>query len=141
MRRLGLIIAILLLALPTRAQVSSIWVDDHTWPEVRDAIAGGKRTAVIYAGSSEQNGPHMVIGKHNFVARALAQRIAEELGDAMVYPVLPYAITGNAVTRTGHMRFPGSVSLPPEAFFGVVRGVAQSALTAGFKVVALMGDH
>ena len=25
--------------------------------------------------------------------------------------------------------------------FGVVRGVAQSALTAGFKVVALMGDH
>jgi creatinine amidohydrolase/Fe(II)-dependent formamide hydrolase-like protein len=39
------------------------------------------------------------------------------------------------------MRFPGSVSLPPEVFFGVVRGVAQSALTAGFKVVALMGDH
>ncbi len=39
------------------------------------------------------------------------------------------------------MRFPGTVSLPPEVFFGVVRGVAQSALTAGFKVVLLMGDH
>jgi creatinine amidohydrolase/Fe(II)-dependent formamide hydrolase-like protein len=83
----------------------------------------------------------MVIGKHNFIAHALAQRIAEELDDALVYPTLPYAVTGNAVTRTGHMRFPGSVSLPPEVFFGVVRGVAQSALTAGFKVVALMGDH
>lgn len=140
MRRTCLILAMLLAALPAYAQ-SSVWIDDLTWPEVRDAIAGGKRTAIIYVGSSEQNGPHMVIGKHNFIARALAQRIAEELGDALVYPVLPYAITGNAITRTGHMRFPGSVSLPPEAFFGVVRGVAQSALTAGFKVVALMGDH
>src|SRR5215475_5894631 len=141
MKQAFLFIAALLIAAPAYGQAQSVWIDDHTWPEVRDAIAAGKRTAIIYTGSSEQNGPHMVIGKHNFIAHALAQRIAEELGDALVYPVLPYAVTGNAVMRTGHMRFPGSVSLPPEVFFGVVRGVAQSALTAGFKVVALMGDH
>jgi len=145
MKRLCLLAVLLFIAGPVYGQGSSegssVWIDDLTWPEVQEAIAAGKRTAIIYAGSSEQNGPHMVIGKHNFIARALAQRIAEELGDALVYPVLPYAITGNALTRTGHMRFPGSVSVPPEAFFGVVRGVAQSALTAGFKVVALMGDH
>ena len=141
MKRLILLVGMLLVALPAQGQTSSVWIDDLTWPEVRDAIAAGKRTAIIYVGSSEQNGPHMVIGKHNFIAHALAQRIAEELGDALVYPTLPYAVTGNAITRTGHMRFPGSVSLPSEVFFGVVRGVAQSALTAGFKVVALMGDH
>src|SRR5215510_10813490 len=145
MKRLCLLVVLLFITAPVYGQGSpqgsSVWIDDLTWPEVQEAIAAGKRTAIIYAGSSEQNGPHMVIGKHNFIARALAQRIAEELGDALVYPVLPFAITGNAVTRTGHMRFPGSVSLPPEAFFGVVRGVAQSALTAGFKVIALMGDH
>jgi creatinine amidohydrolase len=39
------------------------------------------------------------------------------------------------------MRFPGTVTLTPDAFFGVVRGVGQSALTAGFKVVLMMGDH
>ena len=83
----------------------------------------------------------MVIGKHNFIAHALAQRIAEELGDAMVYPTMPYAVAGNPIARTGHMRFPGTVTLPPEVFFGVVKGAAQSALTAGFKVVALMGEH
>jgi len=54
---------------------------------------------------------------------------------------LPFAVTRNAAGRTGHMRFPGSVTLPPEVFFGVVRAVAQSALAAGFKVVAIMGDH
>jgi creatinine amidohydrolase/Fe(II)-dependent formamide hydrolase-like protein len=149
MKRLFLLVAMLLIALPVHgqvpgqvtSQVPSVWIDDLTWPEVRDAIAAGRRTAIVYVGSSEQNGPHMVIGKHNFIARALAQRIAEELGDALVYATLPYAVTGNALTRTGHMRFPGSVSLPPEVFFGVVRGVGQSALTAGFNVVALMGDH
>src|SRR5690348_14123733 len=149
MKRIFAFVALLFIAGPVygqgtsqgSSQGSSVWIDDHTWPEVQEAIAAGKRTAIIYAGSSEQNGPHMVIGKHNFIARALAQRIAEELGDALIYPVLPYAITGNPITRTGHMRFPGSVSLPPEAFFGAVRGIGQSALTAGFKVVALMGDH
>src|SRR5712691_11597014 len=141
MKRLCLLIGMLLIALPAYGQVSSVWIDDLTWPEVRDAIAAGKRTAIVYVGSSEQNGPHMVIGKHNFVAHALAQRIAEELGDALIYPTLPYAVAGNALTRTGHMRFPGTVTLPPEVFFGVVRSVGQSALTAGFKVVAMMGDH
>jgi creatinine amidohydrolase len=153
MKRLCWLIGMLIIALPACSQVSaqvsgqasgpgsSVWIDDHTWPEVRDLIASGKRTAIIYVGSSEQNGPHMVIGKHNFIAHTLAQRIAEELGDAMVYPTMPYAVAGNAILRTGHMRFPGTVTLPPEVFFGVVRGVAQSALTAGFKVVALMGEH
>src|SRR3954471_15901564 len=119
MKRTYLILAMLLAALPAYAQ-SSVWIDDLTWPEVRDAIAGGKRTAIIYVGSSEQNGPHIVIGKHNFIARYAAQRIAEELGDALVYPTLPFAITGDAVARTGHIRFPGSVTLPPEVLFGVV---------------------
>src|SRR5262249_49091826 len=111
MKRFFMLVGMLLLAMPANAGPSpSVWIDDLTWPEVRDAIAAGKRTAIVYVGSSEQNGPHMVIGKHNFIAHALAQRIAEELGDALVYPTLPYAVTGNAITRTGHMRFPGSVS-------------------------------
>src|SRR5215475_9797174 len=141
MKRVFLIVGMLLAALPAYGQTSSVWIDELTWPEVRDAIAAGKRTAIIYVGSSEQNGPHMVIGKHNFIAHALAQRIAEELGDALVYSTLPYAVAGNPISRTRHMRFPGTVTLPPEVFFGVVKGVAQSALTAGFKLVALMGEH
>jgi creatinine amidohydrolase len=128
-------------ATPAAAQTRSVWIDDLTWPEVRDAIAAGKSTAIIFVGSSEQNGPHMAIGKHNFIARYAAQRIAEELGDALVYPVIPFAITGDAAAKTAHMRFPGSVTLPPDVFSGVVRAVAQSALSAGFKLVTLMGDH
>ncbi len=128
-------------AVPATAQTRSVWIDDLTWPEVRDAIAGGKSTAIIFVGSSEQNGPHMAIGKHNVIARYCAEQIAARLGDALVYPVIPFAITGDAAAKSAHMRFPGSVTLPPDVFSGVVRAVAQSALSAGFKLVALMGDH
>lgn len=147
MRKALLLVAMLaapMLALPmpsANAQARSVWIDDLTWPEVRDAIAAGKSTAIIFVGSSEQNGPHMAIGKHNFIARYCAERIAGELGDALVYPVIPFAITGDAAAKTAHMRFPGSVTLPPDVFSGLVRAVAQSALSAGFKLVALMGDH
>src|SRR5438552_18397466 len=126
---------------PAGGEAGSVWIDDLTWPEVRDAVAAGKGTAIIFVGSSEQNGPHMAIGKQNFIARYWEQRIAEDLGDALVYPLLPFAITGDAAAKTAHMRFPGSVTIPPDIFTGVVRAVGQSAVSAGFKLVALMGDH
>ena len=137
----AMIAAFTIAAIPASAQTRSVWIDDLTWLEVRDAIAGGKTTAIIFVGSSEQNGPHMAIGKHNFIARYCAERIAENLGDALAYPIIPFAITGDAAAKTAHMRFPGSVTLPPDVFSALVRAVAQSALSAGFKLVALMGDH
>jgi creatinine amidohydrolase/Fe(II)-dependent formamide hydrolase-like protein len=125
----------LLALIPALACAQSLFVADLTWPEARDAIAGGKTTAIYYAGSTEQNGPHMALGKHNVIASYLAGRIAAELGNALVYPVLPYAPTG------GHLKFPGTVSLSDATFGAVARDVAASALAAGFKHVVLMGDH
>jgi len=118
-----------------------VLIEEMTWTEVRDAIAAGRTTAIIYVGSTEQNGPHMAIGKHTFIAHYVAQRIAEELGDALVYPTLPFAPTGNPAAKTGHMRFPGSVSLSATVFDGVVRGIAASAIAAGFRQIYIMGDH
>ncbi len=126
-------------ALP--AQSESALIEDLTWTEVRDAIAAGKTTAIYYAGSTEQNGPHMALGKHNFIARYVSQRVAEELGNALVYPIMPFGPTGNIATKTDHMRFPGSVSVSQDTFGAVAREVALSAIATGFKNVVLMGDH
>ena len=119
----------------------SVYIEDLTWPEVQQAIASGKTSAIIYTGSTEQNGPHMAIGKHNFIARWTAGAIAIKLGNALVYPVLPFAITGDLAKKTGHMRFPGSVSFDPQTFRLAVHDIAVSAADAGFKNVFLMGDH
>lgn len=119
----------------------SVYIEDLTWPEVKAAIAAGKTSAIIYAGSTEQNGAHMALGKHNFVAHYTAGEIAKKLGNALVYPTMPFAPTGSSELRTGHMRFAGSISISDEMFLGVIRQVAQSALAAGFKNVFIMGDH
>jgi creatinine amidohydrolase/Fe(II)-dependent formamide hydrolase-like protein len=130
-----------LLASQLAAQSTSTYIEDLTWPEVQHAIASGKTTAIIYTGSTEQNGPHMAIGKHNFLARYIAGAIAIELGNALVYPTLPFSITGDPETHTGHMRFPGSVSLTEATYKSVLHDVALSAAVAGFRNVVLMGDH
>jgi creatinine amidohydrolase len=119
----------------------SVFIEELTWPEVRAAIDGGASTAIVYAGSTEQNGPHLVTGKHNLVARHVAARIAQRLANALVYPILPYAPTGDARAKTGHMRFPGSVSLVTPTYVAVVRDVAESARAAGFRSVLIMADH
>jgi creatinine amidohydrolase len=121
--------------------VRSVYIEDLTWPEVRDAIRQGRTTALIYTGSTEQNGPHMVIGKHTFIAHYVAGQIAERLGDALVYPTLPFAPTGSIEAKTGHMAFPGSVSLTGSTYEAVVREIARSAIGAGFREVYVMGDH
>ena len=141
MHRLLLLLALTAPYNVARAQATSLFIEDLTWPEIRQGIASGKTTAILYIGSTEQNGPHMATGKHNFVAHYVAGLVASKLGNALVYPTLPFAITGDLVQRTGHMRYPGSVSLTPQVYAGVVHDVALSAIDAGFKYVAIMGDH
>jgi len=139
----SLTFALILLLLPSAviAQSKSVLIEDLTSTEILDAIAAGKTTAIYYAASTEQNGPGLALGKHIFIAHYAAQRIAEELGNALVYPTMPYAPAGDPIKKTGHMRFPGTVSVSEETFGAVARDVALSAIAAGFKNVALMGDH
>jgi len=56
------------------------YLEAMTWTEIRDAIAGGKRTVIIPTGGTEQNGPHMVMGKHNYIVTFAAGQMAERLG-------------------------------------------------------------
>ena len=141
MKSLTFVLVLLFLPSVVLAQSKSVLIEDLTWTEVRDAIAAGKTTAIYYAGSTEQNGPGLALGKHIFIAHYTAQRIAEELGNALVYPTIPYAPAGDPIKKTGPMRFPGTVSLSEDTFGAVAREVALSAIAAGFKNVALMGDH
>jgi creatinine amidohydrolase len=142
---------LMLLSPALKAQTNSLLIEDMTWTEVRDAIAAGKTTAIYYAASTEQNGPGVALGKHVFIAHYLASIIAAQLGNALVYPTMPFAPTGNwglagpgvidPAKKTGHMRYAGSVNLAEETFGAVAHDVALSAISAGFKNVVLMCDH
>ncbi len=152
MKFLAVSTAILVLLSPAlKAQTNSLLIEDMTWTEVREAIAAGKTTAIYYAASIEQNGPGVALGKHVFIAHYLAPIIAAQLGNALVYPTMPFAPTGNwgivgpgvidPAKKTGHMRYAGSVNLAEETFGAVAHDVALSAISAGFRNVVLMCDH
>jgi len=122
-------------------QSKSVLIEDLTWTEVRDAIAAGKTTAIYYAGSIEQGGPGMALGKHLFISHYAAQRIAEQLGNALVYPTMPFAPTGDPEQKTSHMRYQGTVNVSEQAYALIAHDVARSAIAAGFKNVVLISDH
>ena len=54
---------------PSAPRPDSVFLEELTWMEVRDAIAGGKTTVIIPTGGTEQNGPHLVLGKHNYLVK------------------------------------------------------------------------
>ena len=120
---------------------ASVYLEDLTWTELRDAQAVGKSTIIIPVGGTEQNGPLMAIGKHNVRVKFLAGKIAEGLGDALVAPVVAYVPEGNISPPTEHMRFPGTITVPDDVFEKVLESAAKSFATHGFKDIVLIGDH
>jgi creatinine amidohydrolase/Fe(II)-dependent formamide hydrolase-like protein len=136
-----LVVVILVVAPIASARAASVLLEDLTWIELRDAIAAGKTTIIVPIGGTEQNGPHMTLGKHNVRVRVLAERIAGALGNAIVAPVLAYVPEGNLAPPTSHMRFPGTISVPTDVFERVLESAARSFRLHGFRDVVFVGDH
>jgi creatinine amidohydrolase/Fe(II)-dependent formamide hydrolase-like protein len=111
----------------------SVWIEELTWMEVRDNLKAGKTTALVVAGSTEQNGPYVATGKHVYVLRATAEAIARKLGNALIAPAIPFE-PGNFSST------PGTLQLRPETYQALVEDEAQSLKTNGFKHVILLGD-
>jgi creatinine amidohydrolase len=106
-----------------------------TWPEVKDALAAGKTTALIYTGGVEQRGPQNVNGGHNIMAHAIVKAIALRLGNAIAMPVLP--LTPNKASA----ELPGTIGITNELLEQLLQRMVEETVTTGFKNVVLMGDH
>jgi creatinine amidohydrolase/Fe(II)-dependent formamide hydrolase-like protein len=116
--------------------LNSVWIDELTWIEVRDAIAGGKTTAIVPTGGIEQNGPYLATGKHNYVLQSACDAIARRLGNALCTPVLKLVPEGDPE----NIRYPGTLSLRQETFQLVLTDVSNSLKSQGFTDVILIGD-
>ncbi|MEP6833740.1 MAG: creatininase family protein [Gemmatimonas sp.] len=106
-----------------------------TWPEVREALAAGKTTALVYTGGTEQRGPQNVNGGHTLMGEKIAQGIAERLGNAIWLPVLPYSPNNASAS------LPGTIGLTNEIMQALLERISEQAIATGFKNVVVMGDH
>ncbi len=117
-----------------RAGADLVEFEKMTWVEVKAALAAGKSTALVYTGGTEQRGPHLANGYHNFVAHAQVEAIARELGNAVFMPVLPY-------TPNDAEALPGTIGITDELLAAMLERIAEESILNGFRNVILMGDH
>ncbi len=145
LRVLSALILPLLLTTPAvaggPAPAGTVFMEEMTSPELRQRIVSGTTTVLVPIGGTEQNGPHMVLGKHNVRVRVLAAQIADRLGNAVVAPVMAYVPEGSIQPPVAHMRFTGTISIAEPAFEGLLEGAARSFRQHGFQDVVFLGDH
>jgi creatinine amidohydrolase len=118
----------------------SVWIEELTWMEVRDALRDGKTTAIVPTGGIEQNGPYTATGKHNFVLQATSEAIARRLGNALIAPIVKFVPEGRIDPPSGHMQYPGTISLREETFVALLSDIASSLRQHGFRDIVFIGD-
>jgi creatinine amidohydrolase/Fe(II)-dependent formamide hydrolase-like protein len=118
----------------------TVWIEEMTWMDVRDAMKAGKTTVIIPTGGVEPNGPWLALGKHNYVLRANCDAIARKLGTALCAPVVPFVPEGRISPPTSHMASPGTISVTEETFAALLTDIVSSFRTHGFKHIMLIGD-
>jgi creatinine amidohydrolase len=122
------------------AGTNTVFIEEMTWMDVRDALADGMTTAIVGTGGVEQNGPYVASGKHNFVLSATTEAIARELGDALVAPIVKFVPEGNIDPPSGHMRYHATISVRQETFEMLLTDIVASLAAHGFRDIVLIGD-
>jgi creatinine amidohydrolase/Fe(II)-dependent formamide hydrolase-like protein len=119
---------------PTKAP-DTVFVDELTWEENRDAMKAGKTVFIIPIGGTEKNGYHMVLGKHNYTVTHAANVMARKLQNALVAPTIQYVPEGDPDRQN-----PGSISLPSPAYDALLDAVARSLKAHGATDILFIGD-
>ncbi len=113
----------------------TVFIEELTWEETRDAISGGTTTVIIPTGGTEKNGYHMILGKHNYIVTHAANLMARRLTRTLVAPTIQYVPEGNP-DRAG----PGTISLPSPAYDRLLDAAARSLKAHGFTHILFIGD-
>jgi creatinine amidohydrolase/Fe(II)-dependent formamide hydrolase-like protein len=118
----------------------TVWMEDMTWMDVRDAMKAGKTSVIISTGGIEPNGPWLALGKHNFVLKANCDAIARKLGNALCAPIVPFVPEGSIEPKSSHMLTVGTISLNEETFEALLTDIAHSYKMHGFENIIFIGD-
>lgn len=119
---------------------NTVWLEEMTWIDVRDAMKAGKTSIIISTGGIEPNGPWLALGKHNYVLHANCEAIARKMGNALCAPIVKYVPEGEIETKSSHMASPGTISMREDTFRAVLNDIAESLQAHGFKNIIFIGD-
>jgi creatinine amidohydrolase len=118
----------------------TVLIEELTWAEVRDLVAAGTTNVIVGTAGTEQKGPHMVDGEHKFIMEYAADKIARGMGKTLVAPVITYVPEGSWDPPSGHMRYPGTITLPEDRFIELLVMAGRSLKASGFKNIYFLGE-
>jgi creatinine amidohydrolase len=119
---------------------NTVWLEEMTWIDVRDALKAGKTNIIIPTGGMEPNGVWLVTGKHNYVLHANCEAIARKMGNALCAPIVKFVPEGGIEPKTGHMTSPGTITAREETYQMLLTDIAESLQAHGFKNIIFIGD-
>ncbi|MEO8680661.1 MAG: creatininase family protein [Vicinamibacterales bacterium] len=122
------------------ASPNTVWLEEMTWMDVRDAMKAGKTNIIISTGGIEPNGPWLALGKHNYVLQSNCEAIARKMGNALCAPIIKLVPEGDITPKTSHMVSPGTMSMREDTFRAVLNDAAESLQAHGFKNIIFIGD-
>jgi creatinine amidohydrolase/Fe(II)-dependent formamide hydrolase-like protein len=117
--------------------LESLWIEELTWMELRDAIRAGSTTALVLTGGVESNGPHLASGKHNYSNRLMGPAVAEALGNTLIAPLVTLE-PGNP----GRDVLPGNTGpmVSQATYIAWLTDIGDSLRSMGFTEVYFLGD-
>lgn len=119
---------------------NSLELRNLTWLELRDRLRSGYTRVIVPTGGIEQNGPFVVLGKHDLIVEAVSLKLAADLGKTLVAPTISFVPQGNISPPSMHMRYPGTISLSENKFQGLLEDITMSLAAGGFQEIIILGD-
>lgn len=117
----------------------TVWMEDMTWMDVRDAMKAGKTTVIIATGGIEPNGPWIKLGKHNWILTKNCEALARKI-NALCAPIVKFSREMQIEPRVGHMLSAGTISLEESTYEALLTDIARSYKVNGFKKIFFISD-
>jgi creatinine amidohydrolase len=117
--------------------VDTVFMEDMTWLEIRDAMKAGKTTVIVPAGGLEASGPFLILDKHQRMLRGSTDMIARKLGNALIAPVIRY-VPADDGNRGSYL---GDFNISLAAYKSTLSDICTALKNDGFREIVLIGDH
>jgi creatinine amidohydrolase len=122
---------------PAIRPVDTVFMEDMTWLEIRNAMNAGKTTVILPAGGLEATGPFVILDKHQRMLHGSTDMIARKLGKALIAPVVRYVPADD-----GHRGpYVGDFNISLAAYKSTLSDICTALKNDGFREIVLIGDH
>lgn len=109
-----------------------------TWKEIAEMPHKENTVIIQPIGAIEQHGHHLPIAVDSAISLGVLGKALAQLDDAIPAYALPCLYYGKSNEHSG---FPGTITLSAETLLSVIKEMAASIYSSGFRKLVLMNSH